>query len=101
MNDTSRLNSGDLNSDFRARQALQQAEADERRRSGLLELTADANAPAARIRAWERAYRLTLPSGESHPVLASIAAATHLTVQQVRDEQIRRATPAPSLPPTP
>lgn len=85
---------GELNSDYRIRLAQERAEADERRRLELLDLTSMANAPQARIRAWERAHGLTLPRGASHPVLTSVAAATHLTVEQVRDEQRRRLLPA-------
>jgi len=84
---------GELNADYRIRLAQERAEADERRRLQLLDLTAAANAPQTRIRAWERAHGLTLPRGASHPILTSIAAATHLTVEQVRDEQRRRLLP--------
>jgi hypothetical protein len=91
LNNTSNMIPGELASDYRVRQAVERAEADERRRLGLLELSSAANAPAARIRAWERAHCLTLPRGESHPVLSSVAAATHLTLQQVREEQARRS----------
>jgi hypothetical protein len=91
---------GELASDYRVRQAVERAEADERRRLGLLELSSAANAPAARIRAWERAHALTLPRGASHPVLSSVAAATHLTLQQVREEQDRRSMSAAPVPTT-
>jgi hypothetical protein len=86
---------GELNSDYRARLAFDQAEASERRRLELSDLTAVANSPAARIHAWERTHGLTLPRAASHPVLASVAAATHLTLEQVRDEQLRRLQPVP------
>jgi hypothetical protein len=91
---------GELTSDYRARLAIEQAHADERRRIELLELSATANAPDARIRAWERTHGLTLPRESAHPVLSSVAAATRLTLEQVRDEQRRRSTPAPSPLPT-
>ena len=87
---------GELPSDYRVRLAVEQAHADERRRNELLELSATANAPDARIRAWERTHGLTLPRGAAHPVLNSIAAATRLTLDQVRDEQRRRLLPASS-----
>jgi hypothetical protein len=87
---------GELNSDYRVRLALEQAHSDERRRNELLELSATANAPDARIRAWERTHGLTLPRGAAHPVLNSVAAATRLTLDQVRDEQRRRLLPASS-----
>ena len=84
---------GELPSDYRVRLAVEQAHSDERRRLELLELSATANAPDARIRAWERTHGLTLPRGAAHPVLNSIAAATRLTLDQVQDEQRRRLSP--------
>jgi hypothetical protein len=81
---------GELITDYRVRLALEQTQAEERRRMELLELSAVANAPATRIRAWERTHGLTLPSGSSHPVLSSVAAATRLSLEQVREEQRRR-----------
>jgi len=95
LNTLSPLNPGELASDYRVRLAEERAEAEERRRVELLDLSSTANAPAARIRAWERTHGLTLPRGESHPVLNSVAAATHLTLEQVREEQRRRLAPAP------
>jgi hypothetical protein len=85
---------GELITDYRVRLALEQTQADERRRLELLELSATANAPATRIRAWERTHGLSLPSGEAHPVLKSVAAATRLSLEQVREEQRRRQMPA-------
>ena len=87
------MHPGELPSDYRVRLALERAEADERRRIELLDLASAANAPDARIRAWERTHGLTLPRDESHPVLNSVAAATHLTLEQVREEQRRRLQP--------
>jgi hypothetical protein len=90
---------GELSSDFRARIAVEQAHSEEQRRIELLELSATANAPEARIRAWERTHGLTLPRGLTHPVLNSVAAATRLTLDQVHAEQRRRLMPV--LSPTP
>ena len=95
MNSVSPLNPGELPAEYRVRLAEERAAADERRRTELLDLTATANTPATRIRAWERAHGLTLPRGESHRVLSSVAAATHLTLEQVQEEQRRRLAPAP------
>lgn len=93
------MNPGELPAEYRNRLADERAEADERRRLELLDLSSAANAPDVRIRAWERTHRLTLPRDESHPVLNSVAAATHLTLEQVREEQRRRLTPvSPTLP---
>jgi hypothetical protein len=88
------MNFGELPADYRVRLADERAEADERRRIELLDLSSAANAPATRIRAWERAHGLTLPRAAAHPVLASVAAATHLTLEQVQEEQRRRLQPA-------
>jgi hypothetical protein len=93
------MNIGELPGDYRVRLVQERAEADERRRIELLDLTSTANAPAARIRAWERAHGLTLPRAAEHPVLASVAAATHLTLDQVQEEQRRRLMPVTSTSP--
>ena len=87
------MHPGELVSDYRVRLAQERAEADERRRIELLDLSATANAPQTRIRAWERTHGLTLPRSASHPVLMSVAAATHLTIEQVQEEQRRRLMP--------
>lgn len=96
MNTVLPMNPGELVSDYRVRLAVERAEADERRRIELLELSSTANSPSARIRAWERAHGLTLPRPESHPVLTSVAAATRLTLEQVHEEQRRRLKPVPA-----
>jgi hypothetical protein len=90
------MNPGELASDYRVRLAVERAEADERRRLELLDLSSTANTPATRIRAWERTHGLTLPRTATHPVLASVAAATHLTLEQVQEEQRRRLMPVAS-----
>ena len=55
------------------------------------------NSPDVRIRAWERAHALCLPSDPGHPVLHSVAISTGLTVAQVQEEQcVRRARRAAS-----
>jgi len=90
------MNFGEMPADYRVRLAEERAEADERRRIELLDLSSAAHAPAARIRAWERAHGLTLPRAAAHPVLASVAAATRLTLEQVQEEQRRRLMPVAS-----
>jgi len=87
------MNPGELVSEYRVRLAEERAEADERRRVELLDLSSAAIAPAMRIRAWERTHGLTLPRTETHPVLNSVAAATRLTLEQVQEEQRRRLMP--------
>jgi hypothetical protein len=87
---------GELLADYRVRLAEERAEAQERRRVELLGLSATASPPSARIRAWERTHGLTLPLAATHPVLATIAAVTQLTLEQVQEEQRRRLAPATS-----
>jgi hypothetical protein len=101
VNNVSPMNPGEQVSDYRVRLVEERAEADERRRLELLDLSAATNAPDARIRAWERAHGLTLPRAESHPVLNSVAAATRLTLEQVREEQRRRLAPVSAPAPVP
>lgn len=96
MNTVPMMNPGELVSDYRLRLAEEKLAAEERRRVELQDLASTANPPHTRIRAWERAHGLSLPRAESHPVLTSIAAATHLTLEQVREEQRRRVTPVPA-----
>jgi hypothetical protein len=100
LNTVSPMNPGELASEYRVRLAEERAEAEERRRIELLDLSSTASAPEARIRAWERAHGLTLPRDASHPVLTSVAATTRLTLEQVRDEQRRRLMPVSSVLPT-
>ena len=96
MKDTLAMIPGELNADYRARLAMEQTYAEERRRAELLELTATANTPDLRIRAWERTHGLTLPRNATHPVLNALAAATQLTLEQVHAEQRRRLLPVPA-----
>lgn len=68
-------------------------EADERlqkRQLLLNEQCAIQNSPDMRIRAWERAHALCLPSDPEHPVLRSVATCTGLTIAEVHEEQHAR-----------
>jgi hypothetical protein len=82
----------EIMSDHRARV---HREADERalkRQLQLNEQRSSTNPPAERIRAWEKAHGLRLPSTPTHPVLEVIARDTGLSLEEVRNEQqIRRA----------
>lgn len=49
-----------------------------------------ANPPDVRIRAWEKAHALRLPSDPEHPVLSAVAVSTGLTIAQVQEEQRAR-----------
>jgi hypothetical protein len=79
---------------YRARIVREQAEEAERAQRERIEQSCELNSPAIRIRAWERLHRLTLPRASAHSVLSVIAEATHLTLEQVREEQRRRSEPA-------
>jgi hypothetical protein len=74
----------------------------EKRRLALEQLKSTLYTPADRISAWEKLYGLQLPFDSSHPILASIARATGLTLAEVgdeqksRNEQAGRRAPAPS-----
>lgn len=79
--------------DFRQRLADEQLERAEKKRIQLADQRSDFNDPKERIRAWERAHGLRLPTNPAHPVLAVVAAATSLTLEQVLEEQRQRAAP--------
>ena len=78
---------------YTARIVREQAEEAERAQRERIEQSCELNTPAIRIRAWERLHRLTLPHGSAHSVLKVVAQATHLTLEQVREEQRRRSDP--------
>ncbi|HTY50731.1 MAG TPA: hypothetical protein VMB48_13665 [Steroidobacteraceae bacterium] len=82
--------SGDWVKDHRARLALEESQRLERRQQELLEQVSERNTPAERIRIWERRHGVTLPRDSNHRVLIIVAAATHLALHQVREEQQRR-----------
>jgi hypothetical protein len=84
---------GELMTDYRSRLALEQFQAAERRERELAEQSSALNAPEVRIRAWEQAHGLKLPRDAAHPVLSVVAAVTHLTLEQVHEEQRRRSAP--------
>jgi len=55
------------------------------------------NPPDVRIRAWEKAHAVCLPSDPEHAVLPGIAVCTGLTIAQIQEEQrVRRARRAAS-----
>lgn len=89
---------GDFAADHRARLALEQSYAAERRRQELTEQTSTSNTPGKRIRIWEQLHALTLPAAADHSLLQVIANGTGLSLEQIREEQRRRSalTPAKS-----
>jgi hypothetical protein len=78
---------GELIADYRARLAHEQAETQQRRLAELAEQVSVRNDPSERIRIWERLHGLPLPRSPTHNVLAVIAAATDLRLEQVLEEQ--------------
>jgi hypothetical protein len=59
----------------------------------LAEQCSSENPPDVRIRAWERAHALCLPSNREHPVLSAIAISTGLTIAQIQEVQHARLAP--------
>ena len=82
--------------DYQQRRALDAHESAERRRLEHAAQCSDQNSADLRIRAWEMVHQLRMPSTPEHPVLEAIAAATQLTLTQVREEQHRRCERHPS-----
>ncbi len=82
---------GESQADCRQRMAQLQAEALERRRQELGEQRSPLNAPADRIRIWERLHQLALPRSATHRLVDVIAANTGLSLEEVRAEQHARA----------
>jgi hypothetical protein len=82
---------GETQADYRERMAQLQAQALERRQHELTELRSPMNPPGERIRIWERLHQLQLPRSPTHRLISVIAAATGLSLQEVRDEQHLRA----------
>jgi hypothetical protein len=70
---------------------LEQERAEERKQR-LAGQVSPLNSPEDRIRIWEQLHGLNLPRSTTHNLLRVIAAQTALTLQQVRDEQQRRAS---------
>jgi hypothetical protein len=85
---------GALNtSDRRAAVQREEAERAAERTEQLASQSSQLNSPADRIRIWERLHALPLPRSSTHRLVRVIATQTELSVQQVQDEQRRRATP--------
>ena len=88
------IGAGGDQTDPRAR-ALRAAEERAQERARLRERQASSlHTPEERIRLWESLHMLSLPRAPTHPLLSVIAAQTALTLEQVLDEQRRRASPA-------
>jgi hypothetical protein len=55
--------------------------------------------PSQRIRLWEHLHAMHLPRDAKHRLIHVIAAQTALTVEQIQQEQVRRAAAVSSAPP--
>ena len=60
------------------------------RQRALAEQSSTANAPAVRIRIWEKVHALRMPGDAAHPVLDVIAHGTGLALEQIHEEQRAR-----------
>ena len=83
-------NQHDMMEDHRARLAREEHERAQQRLLELEEQRSDLNSPRVRIRTWEKLHGLRLPANSAHPILSVVAAATRLTLAEVREEQLAR-----------
>jgi hypothetical protein len=60
------------------------------RRIEIEQLASATRTPAERIESWERMHELRMPDSLKHPLVRVIAAATALTMDEMRAEQIAR-----------
>lgn len=63
----------------------------ERKDRDLVQQTALESSPETRIQLWERRHGLALPRNPQHALLPFVAASTGLQIEQVLEEQTRRA----------
>lgn len=82
--------------DRRAAAIREEQERDELRRSRIDGLTSVTATAEERIRRWEDLHALALPRAANHKLVAVIARDTTLSVEQVQEEQQRRANPVAS-----
>lgn len=75
---------------YRERRALEALERAAAKRQDHAEQCSARNSAEMRIRAWEKVHQLRMPSTALHPILQVIAAATQLSMDEVRYEQQRR-----------
>lgn len=89
---TSDVQLGAMNiSDRRAAVQREEAERAAERKEQIASQSSPLNSPEDRIRIWERLHALTLPQSSTHRLVRVIAMQTELSVQQVQEEQRRRA----------
>jgi len=78
-------------SDRRAAVQREELERATARKEQLASQSSPLHGPEDRIRIWERLHALNLPRSGTHKLVRVIAAQTELSVQQVQEEQRRRA----------
>jgi hypothetical protein len=76
---------------YRERRAMEELERVAIKQRDHAEQCLAENSADMRIRAWEKVHQLRMPSAPFHPVLRVIAAATQLSLAEVRHEQQLRA----------
>jgi hypothetical protein len=81
----------DLFIDYRQRRAQEENERADLKRVDQAEQCSGSNTADRRIRAWEKVHHLRMPSDPQHPALSAIAAATQLTLADIRNEQRLRS----------
>jgi len=90
---TSEVQLGVMNiSERRAAVQREEAERAAARKEQIASQSSPLNSPEDRIRIWERLHALALPRGSTHRLVRVIAMQTELSVQQVQEEQRRRAS---------
>lgn len=90
------LTAAELLTEHRERLVLEAEERVRQRARQYEELRSEFSSASVRIRAWERMHGLRLPSSPTHPVLEVIAAATGVSLADLREEQQkRRSRPGP------
>jgi hypothetical protein len=95
---TERVAGDELLFEYRERRALKESERTEQKRADTAAQSSALNSADLRIRAWEKVHELRMPSDPSHPALASIAAVTQLTLEEIRSEQrLRLGRSAPAV----
>lgn len=75
----------------RAAYEMAEQERESVRREQLAEQSSSLHAAEERIRIWERLHMLKLPLAPQHELVHVISTQTRLTVQEVQQEQQRRA----------
>jgi len=81
---------GEVIREHRARLAVEEEMRATRRRLELREQPLCRNSPATRILVWEKMHGLRLSLNTAHPILRMAAAATSLTIEDLRQEQRAR-----------